>query len=129
MADQASQTSETPVEARAPAPAPQVKNIHAEGNRRRGRLLALLGAGVLVAALVYGIYWLNVASHFVSTDNAYVNADTAEITPLAGAPVAAVLVGDTQVVKAGDVLVRLDDADAQLSLAQARADLARAQAD
>ncbi|MFT3727099.1 MAG: efflux RND transporter periplasmic adaptor subunit [Terricaulis sp.] len=99
------------------------------GNKRRGRLLTLLGAGVLIAALAYGVYWFTVESHYVSTDNAYVNADTAEITPLAGGPVARVFVRDTQVVKAGDVLVQLDDSDAQLALAQARADLARAQAD
>jgi len=40
-----------------------------------------------------------VASHHVSTDNAYVGAYSAEITPLVGGPVAAVEVADTQAVR------------------------------
>ncbi|MBS0384314.1 MAG: efflux RND transporter periplasmic adaptor subunit [Proteobacteria bacterium] len=68
------------------------------------------------------------ASRFVSTDNAYVGADTATVTPLISGPVAQVLVRETQSVNAGDILVQLDDADARLALAQAQADLARAQA-
>lgn len=128
MADQATQTTEATAKPAAPVQAGKPTD-NAEGKKRRGRLLTLLGAGVLVAAVAYGIYWFTVESHYVSTDNAYVNADTAQITPLAGAPVARVLVHDTQVVKAGDLLVQLDDSDAQLAVAQARADLARAQAD
>jgi membrane fusion protein (multidrug efflux system) len=104
-------------------------NGAAAGNRRRGGLLIGLLVLVVLGAIAYGFYWVAYASHFVSTDNAYVNADTAEITPLAAGPVAAVLVHDTQQVNAGDVLVELDASDAQLALAQANADLARAQAD
>jgi membrane fusion protein (multidrug efflux system) len=126
MADTASQPAK---DASAETTLNQARDDNAAGNRRRGNLLLLLGAVVVVAAIAYAIYWFSVASHYVSTDNAYVNADTAEITPLAGAPVLRVLVHDTQQVKAGDILVQLDDSDAQLAVAQARADLARAQAD
>jgi membrane fusion protein (multidrug efflux system) len=126
MADTASQPAKDASAEAAPAKA---KNDNAAGNRRRANLLVLLGAVVVVAAIAYAIYWFSVASHYVSTDNAYVNADTAEITPLASAPVLRVLVSETQVVRAGDVLVQLDDSDAQLAVAQARADLARAEAD
>jgi membrane fusion protein (multidrug efflux system) len=130
MADQASQTArDAHVEDAADGAKTNTKNNNAAGNRRRANLLVWLVALVVLAAIGYGVYWFSVASHYVSTDNAYVNADTAEITPLAGAPVLRVLVRDTQVVKAGDLLVQLDDADAQLAVAQARADLARAQAD
>jgi membrane fusion protein (multidrug efflux system) len=100
-----------------------------KSNGRRGNLLLMLGILVALGAIAYGIYWFTIASHYVSTDNAYVNADTAEITPLAGGPVKQVFVSETQQVKAGDMLVQLDDSDAQLAVAQARADLARAQAD
>jgi membrane fusion protein (multidrug efflux system) len=65
-----------------------------------------------------------IASRHVETDNAYVGADVAQVTPLVGGPVAQVLVADAQVVKRGDVLVRLDDTDARLALARAEAQLA-----
>ena len=51
------------------------------------------------------------------------------MTPLIGGPVREVLVQDTQHVSRGDVLVRLDDTDAQLALASAQARLAAAEAD
>jgi membrane fusion protein (multidrug efflux system) len=60
------------------------------------------------------------------TDNAYVGADVAQVTPLVGGPVLAVYVQDTQQVRRGDVLVRLDDTDAKIAVAQAQANLASA---
>jgi membrane fusion protein (multidrug efflux system) len=115
--------------AAAPATEAAPVGAGAAGNRRRGGLLIVLGLLVVLGALGYGIYWGAYASHFVATDNAYVNADTAEITPLAAGPVARVHVHNTQAVNVGDVLVELDPSDADLALAQANADLARAQAD
>jgi membrane fusion protein (multidrug efflux system) len=97
--------------------------------RRRTRLLLLLAALVAAGAIAYAIYYFTYASRFVSTDNAYVGAETASVTPLINGPVAEVLVRETQSVKAGDVLVKLDDADARLAVAQAQADLARTQSD
>jgi membrane fusion protein (multidrug efflux system) len=94
----------------------------------RGGLLGALGALVVIGALAWGGYYFTVASKYVSTDNAYVGADTAQITPLISGPVREVHVRETQQVNAGDVLVVLDDADATLALAEAQADLARAQA-
>ncbi|MCS7815648.1 HlyD family efflux transporter periplasmic adaptor subunit, partial [Pseudomonas aeruginosa] len=59
--------------------------------------------------------------------NAYTAAEVAQITPLVAGPVKEVKVSDTQAVKAGDVLVILDDTDAKIAVAQAEADLARTQ--
>lgn len=98
-------------------------------NTQRKRMLAILGGAVALGLVGFGAYWLIHASHFVSTDNAYVGADTAQVTPLVSAPVARVLVSETQTVAAGDVLVELDDSDARLEVAEARATLAGAQAD
>jgi membrane fusion protein (multidrug efflux system) len=63
----------------------------------------------------------------VSTDNAYVGAETAQITPLVAGQVIEVAVSDTQAVTRGQVLMRIDDADARIAVAQAQADLATAQ--
>ncbi|MET3725795.1 HlyD family secretion protein [Sphingomonas elodea] len=99
-----------------------------EGKRKNLRKRLMLGVGglVLIAGLGYGGYYMAVGSHFVSTDNAYVGADSASITPMTGGQVLRVAVSDTQAVKKDDVLVQIDDSDAKIALAQAEADLARA---
>jgi membrane fusion protein (multidrug efflux system) len=92
----------------------------------RKRLFGLLGLGLVAAVVLYGLYYFLVASHFVSTDDAYVGADVAQVTPLVSGPVKAVHVADTQAVKAGDLLVEIDPADASLAVARADAEYQRA---
>jgi membrane fusion protein (multidrug efflux system) len=90
---------------------------------RRVRLFAgLIGTAAVVAAGVYAYDVLALSRH-VTTDNAYVDADVAQVTPLVAGPVKEVPVHDTQMVKRGDVLVRLDDTDAAIALARAQANL------
>jgi membrane fusion protein (multidrug efflux system) len=93
----------------------------------RNRMLGILGAVVVVGAVIYGLYYFLVSSHHVQTDNAYVGADTALVTPLIPGPVAKVLVVETQVVKAGEPLVILDDADAKIAVLEAQAALGQAE--
>lgn len=93
---------------------------------RRKKLLTAIAAAVLLSGAAYGGWYTLVGSHYVETDNAYVGADTAQVTPMVSGQVVAVLVADTQTVQRGDVLVRLDDSDARIALATAEADLAKA---
>jgi len=93
----------------------------------RRRLLTWLAIAVVVAAAIYGGWWLAFAGKSVDTDNAYVGADTAQVTPLVAGPVAKVLVRETEIVRAGAPLVVLDDADAQILVEQARAALGQAE--
>ena len=81
---------------------------------------------LLLAALAWGGWWLLVGSHHVATDDAYVGADTAEITPQVAGPITGVFVGETQPVAAGQVLVTIDSADFQVALDQAKAQLGQA---
>ncbi len=109
-------------------PGPSEEELAAKARRqeqRRTWLLRLLVV-VLVAAALWGAWYVLIGRNRVSTDNAYVNADVAQITPLMSAQVLEVKVIDTQSVKRGDELVRLDDSDAKISVAQAEADLAEA---
>lgn len=91
---------------------------------KRKQMFIRLGVGIAAVALAYGAYDVLFASNHVETDNAYVGADVAQITAQVSAPVRDVLVSDTQGVKKGDVLVRLDDTDARIALAKAEANLA-----
>lgn len=92
--------------------------------RKRGFLI--LGAVVGAVALVYGGYsWLT-GGRYVETDNAYVNAEVAPVTALAGGTVVRVAAVDTKTVRKGDVLVELDPSDARIALAEAEAAVAQA---
>ena len=93
---------------------------------RRKRLFAIFGAVIVVAALATGLWFWLTANH-ITTDNAYVDADLVQVTPLYGGPVAAAYVSNTDVVKKGQLLVLLDDADAKLALAQAQAEFGQVQ--
>lgn len=99
----------------------------ADQQAKRKKLFGALGAAVLLIGGGYIAYDTLIASQRVSTDNAYVGANIAQITPLVAGPVANVLVQDAQHVRKGDILVVLDDTDAKLALAQAEAALANAQ--
>ncbi|MFK4048275.1 HlyD family efflux transporter periplasmic adaptor subunit [Acinetobacter venetianus] len=93
---------------------------------KRKKFLGFFAIILILAAILYGI-WAIFFNHSVTTDNAYVGAETAQITSMVNGQVADVLVKDTQQVKQGDVLVRIDERDAKIQLAQAQAELAKAQ--
>ena len=92
----------------------------------RRRALVLVAGGVLLAGAAYALYWALALKQVESTDNAYVQGNVVQITAQVAGTVVAILADDTDVVKAGQPLVRLDPIDAQLSLAQAQAQLALA---
>jgi membrane fusion protein (multidrug efflux system) len=93
----------------------------------RKRLFAGLGGLIVLAALVSGGWWYIVSSRYATTDNAYVDASTAAITPRVEGTLLSVPVNDTQAVKTGDVLAVIDPSDARLALAQAQANYNLAQ--
>lgn len=93
---------------------------------RRRKALGLVGI-VLVLALALYLIWKAFFNSSVSTDNAYVGAETASVTSMVTGQVAQVLVSDTRQVKKGDVLVQIDPRDAEIALAQAQAELMKAQ--
>ncbi|SFK30511.1 HlyD family efflux transporter periplasmic adaptor subunit [Caulobacter sp. UNC279MFTsu5.1] len=93
----------------------------------RRQLLTGLAGVVVVGVAAWGLYQVLVGSHHVETDNAYVGAEVAQVTPLVSGPVAKVLVSETQTVTAGQPLVVLDDADAKIAVLAAQAALGQAQ--
>ena len=106
--------------------ASQPADIRDDEARKAKRKRLFVGLVVTVAILGGGYYAYDklIASRHVETDNAYVGANVAQVTPLIGGPVREVLVDDALPVKRGDILVRLDDTDAKLALARAEAEVA-----
>jgi membrane fusion protein (multidrug efflux system) len=95
-------------------------------NDTRRRSLLALAAVVVVGALAYAIYWFVFVRHYESTDDAYVASDIVQITSEIAGTVLGVQVDDTQTVRRGDLLLRLDPADARIALGAAEAELAQA---
>ena len=94
-------------------------------NPKRKKALMAVAALVAIGGVAYGIYWALVLNHFESTDNAYVQGTVVQLTPQVSGTVVAIQADDTDHVKAGQVLVKLDPADAQVALEQAEAQLAQ----
>jgi membrane fusion protein (multidrug efflux system) len=93
--------------------------------RRRAPFVA---AGLLVAAGSVATYIYVTRLGKETTDDAQVEAHASNVAARVSGQVKRVLVVDNQEVKAGDVLVELDDRDQQVKLVAARADLAAANA-
>jgi len=109
------------------APRASVATAARPARTRRVLLFALLAAVLAAAAAAWLIYWFAIGQNHVSTDNAYVDADVAQITPQVSGPVTGVYVVDTQSVRQGQSLVVIDPTDFQVALAQARAQLGQAE--
>jgi membrane fusion protein (multidrug efflux system) len=95
------------------------------GNPKRKKALTAVAAAVVLGGAAYGAYYGLVLAHYESTDNAYVQGNVVQITPQVAGTVLAIGADDTDYVKAGQPLVRLDPADAQVALDQSEAQLAQ----
>src|SRR5260370_22823561 len=73
------------------------------------------------------LYWDN-ASHYETTDDAFIAARQFAVAPKVAGYITAVPVTDNQHVAAGQVIARIDDRDYRIALAQAEAQVAAAQA-
>ncbi len=102
-----------------PSPADNPNRL---GSLRR-RALTAVALVLVIGALAWGLYWFFVGSRFVETDDAYVGADSAQVTPLVSGAVKAVLARETETVRAGQPLVLIDDSDAKITVAQTTGDL------
>lgn len=95
---------------------------------RKRPLRKLLLLGLLVAALGGGAYqgwqWWTVGRFFVSTDDAYVQADISILAAKVSGYLEAVPVVNGQTVARGDVIAKLDDGDYRLALKAAQDKLA-----
>jgi membrane fusion protein (multidrug efflux system) len=94
-------------------------------NGKRRRILLLIAVIFIVLGALWAAYWILVLAKREKTDDAYVNGNKVVISAQVSGTVIAVLADDTQLVKAGQVLVKLDPIDAQTALSRAASALAQ----
>jgi membrane fusion protein (multidrug efflux system) len=106
----------------------------AEGDRswrdtlREHRILVIAGVtAAIILAVLLVLWWLH-ARNYESTDDAFIDARTVQISAQIGAAVVDVPVTDNQQVAAGSVLVKLDDRDYIAQRNQADAQVQQSQA-
>ena len=82
-----------------------------------------IAAVVLMVALGFGVHYWRLSQLYVSTDNAYVNADRIEIAAQVSGPVTRIWIQDQQSVKRGDLLLEIDPQPYRLAVDAAEAQL------
>ena len=93
--------------------------------RRFARIALLLSVPLMLAIGAIAYYIAN--DHYVSTDNAYVQQDKVSISAEVGGRIVEVAVRENQIVKAGDLLFRVDPQPYRIAIEQADASIAAAQ--
>jgi membrane fusion protein (multidrug efflux system) len=91
------------------------------------RSLAFVAVAVIaIAAVVAGVRWWIFSSVHVETDDAYVHADTAQVTPRIAGTIDKLYVDANWTVRRGQLLARIDPAEQRVRLRRAEAALAHA---
>jgi membrane fusion protein, multidrug efflux system len=98
-----------------------------KSGKRRWVLIGLV-ALLALAAAGYAIYFVLIGRFYVSTDDAYVRANNSTLGARVSGHVAAIVPGDNAVVRAGDVIFRIDDGDYRIAVDAARSKIATQQA-
>jgi len=93
-------------------------------DRRRGWIAGLIAA-LIVIALVALAWWLLYARFYESTDDAYVAGDLVNVMSEVDGTVVSIGADETDLITAGQELVRLDATDARIALQDAEQQLAR----
>jgi membrane fusion protein, multidrug efflux system len=95
---------------------------------RRRAIMGTVILAVLAGAGTWGYGWWTDGRFMVTTDDAYIQADIAAISPRIQGYVQTVAVVENQQVAAGDVIANLDDGDYRIALATATSKIAGQQA-
>ena len=101
------------------------KKQDAQTKKRNYLFLAIFGIVLVFAGLCVLFYHLAIGRYYVDTTDAYVNGDLVRLAPQVSGTVAEITTDQTQAVTRGQLLVRLDSHDSDVSLEQAKANLAQ----
>lgn len=92
---------------------------------RRGKLLRGLLVIVVLLLAALALWYFMFGRWFEETDDAYVQGNQVQITPLISGTVVGINADDGMRVERGQLLVQLDPADTEVALQQAEANLAK----
>ena len=92
---------------------------------RRGRWLLIAAAAFVLVGLLWWGYWYFYARYYQDTDDAYVAGDLVNVMSQVSGTVISIGADETDRVRGGQELVRLDSSDAEIALRDAEARLAR----
>ncbi|HEY3784303.1 MAG TPA: HlyD family efflux transporter periplasmic adaptor subunit [Steroidobacteraceae bacterium] len=95
-------------------------------HNRRNRWLLIVTVSCVVIGLIAVAWWWLYARHYQSTDDAYVAGDLVSVMSQVSGTVVSINADETDLVRSGQEIVRLDETDAQIALRDAEARLARA---
>src|SRR3954447_4687080 len=113
---------------RKPAADADAATVTAPKSGKRKFVLMGIVALLALAGLGYGTYYTLVGRFYVSTDDAYVRANNTLLGARVAGHIAAILPGDNVLVRAGDVVFRIDDGDYRIAVDAARSRIATQQA-
>ena len=109
------------------APAAAVTAAAPKSGKRKFVLTGIVSL-LALAALSYGVYYTLIGRFYISTDDAYVRANNTLLGARVSGHIAAILPGDNVLVRAGDVIFRIDDGDYRIAVDAARTRIATQQA-
>jgi membrane fusion protein (multidrug efflux system) len=112
--------------AAAPAPAPAAGADATPTNGKRRRIMIIVATIFAIVGLLWFLFWFFVLSERERTDDAYVTGNQLTVSAQLSGTVVGVFANNTDLVKAGQVLVRLDPTDADTALDRAAGSLAQA---
>jgi membrane fusion protein, multidrug efflux system len=116
-----------PAEAPVAAPASAAAAPAAKPGKRKFIMMGVLGL-LALAAIGYGVYFVMIGRFYISTDDAYVRANNTMLGARVSGHVAAILPRDNSLVRAGDVIFRIDDGDYRIAVEAARSKIATQEA-
>jgi membrane fusion protein, multidrug efflux system len=96
--------------------------------RHRGAIIAVVGLLALAGGAYYGHSWWTTGRYLITTDDAYVGAKNATLSPKVSGYISEIAVEDNAQVASGDVIARIDDGDYRLAVENARDQIAVEQA-
>ncbi|HSB97859.1 MAG TPA: efflux RND transporter periplasmic adaptor subunit [Spongiibacteraceae bacterium] len=97
-----------------------------DNQEKRRRALTIFAVIIVAVAIGYGLYWFFISRYREYTDDAYVAGNLIQVSAQTAGTVVSIGADDTDLVKRGDILIKLGSNDANVALQRATADLGEA---
>ena len=85
------------------------------------QLIGVVAIGILLAGVVFFIWWVSKGRFIQTTDDAYIGGNITTVASKVSGYISAIEVRDNQSVKKGDIILRLDDRDYRANVARLEA--------